>query len=267
MSSHNIPPTINNKKSGQIPNLTSLRFFLALLVMLFHIPEFCKNRGFPYFDDLAIFHRGTEAVWMFFSLSGFLIIKQLYVEKKHTNSINIKAFYRRRILRIFPLYYLIVAFGFMYYRFILPWFGFEFENQYDLLTGFLLTLSFFANIFSTYSPGGILEILWSIAIEEQFYLLIAPLCMFLNPKKIIWFLGLFSGLYFILYFSSYFSNLRTYNMLFFFFSFGGICAILLDKTWFFRVIRKIRLSIFIVTILFFTTAIFKEYWTNTVYTL
>ncbi|MGC6437458.1 MAG: acyltransferase family protein [Flavobacteriaceae bacterium] len=251
----------------RIPNLTAIRFLLALLVILFHVPQFSKNRGFPFLDDLSIFQKGTEAVWMFFSLSGFLIIKQLYNEKKYTNFIDIKAFYRRRILRILPLYYLVVTVGFLYYRMILPRLGFEFQSQYDLVSGLLLSLTFFANIFSTYSPGGILEILWSIAIEEQFYLFIAPLCFVLKPKQITWFLGLFTGLYFMLYFSDYFSGLRAYNMLFFFFSFGGLCAILSDKSWFYNGIQKGRHVLIIAVIIFFTTSIFKDKLITSYYTL
>jgi peptidoglycan/LPS O-acetylase OafA/YrhL len=154
-----------HKKQIRIPNLTSTRFFLALLVVLFHCTEFFKKRGFPYYEGLPIFHKGTEAVYVFFSLSGFLIIRQLYIEKEQTNLINLKAFYVRRILRIFPLYYLILTFGFLYYHFILPTFGFNFENNYNFIYGLLLGITFFSNIFSTYSPGGILEILWSIGIE------------------------------------------------------------------------------------------------------
>ena len=90
----------------RIPNLTSLRFLLALLVVIFHIPLFFSNRELPFYNDLPIFNKGTEAVYMFFSLSGFLIIKQLFEEKKLTGTINLKSFYMRRVLRIFPLYYL-----------------------------------------------------------------------------------------------------------------------------------------------------------------
>ena len=76
----------------RIPNLTALRFLLALLVIIFHIPLFMNNRGLPAFDSLSIFHRGSEAVYMFFSLSGFLIIRQLYIEKEKFGQINLKNF-------------------------------------------------------------------------------------------------------------------------------------------------------------------------------
>lgn len=246
------------KESKRIPNLTPIRFILALLVVIFHIAQFSENRGFPFFNDLAIFHKGTEAVYMFFSLSGFLIIKQLFVEKKETNSINLKNFYAKRVLRIFPLYYLILTFGFLHYRLILPFFGFEFENNYDLLSGIFLSVTFFPNIFSKYSPGGILEILWSIGIEEQFYLFIAPLFLLLPLKRIILFLSVFTSVYFLIYFSEYLVFLKEYNMLFFYFSFGGLCAILYGHNLFQTLIKKLRYPILLIFITYFTTGIFTN---------
>ena len=257
----------NVTKAKRIPNITSMRFILALLVVIFHIAEFSSNRGFPYFNDLAIFHKGTEAVYMFFSLSGFLIIKQLYDEKQITNSVNLKSFYLRRVLRIFPLYYLILTFGFIYYHFILPFFGFEFENNYNFLSGLLLSITFFPNIFSTYAPGGILEILWSIGIEEQFYLFVAPLFLLLPLKRITLFLGLFTSIYFLMYFSEYFFFLQKYNMLFFYFSFSGLCAILFNQNFIKTIINKLRYPLLLLIILYFTTAIFENNFSPFFYSL
>lgn len=78
-----------------LPNLTGLRFVLAFLVVIFHIPQFCQNRGFPYYNNLSIFNKGEEAVYMFFSLSGFLIIRQLYIEKSVSSSVNLKKFFKK----------------------------------------------------------------------------------------------------------------------------------------------------------------------------
>ncbi|POR14077.1 hypothetical protein BWK58_15470, partial [Flavobacterium columnare] len=206
-----------------LPNLTGLRFLLVFLVVIFHIPQFCQNRGFPYFNNLSILNKGEEAVYMFFSLSGFLIIQQLYVEKSVIYSINLKKFFFRRILRIFPLYYLVLTFGLIYYRLILPFFGFDYENNYNLAYGILLSYTFFPNIFASYSPGGIIEILWSIGIEEQFYLLIAPLIYIIPLKKINQILLVFTIFFFLIYFSELIIFLRNYNMLFFYFSFSGLC--------------------------------------------
>lgn len=59
----------------QIPNLTSLRFFLAILVVIFHIPEFFANRNLPFYNETSIFLRGNESVWMFFFIKWILNYK------------------------------------------------------------------------------------------------------------------------------------------------------------------------------------------------
>ena len=239
-----------------LPNLTGLRFILAFLVVIFHIPHFCENRGFPFFDSLALFNKGEEAVYMFFSLSGFLIIRQLFIEKSESNTVNLKKFFLKRVLRIFPLYYLVLSFGLVYYRFLLPSFGFDYQNNYDLLYGIFLSYTFFSNIFALYHPGGIIEILWSIGIEEQFYVLIAPLILLLPFKYITRFLLFFTVVYFELYFSESVTFLKEYNMLFFYFSFSGICSIItLDKN---INLQNFRYLIIVLFILYFTTSIFQN---------
>ncbi len=249
----------------KLPNITGLRFVLASLVMIFHIPQFCQNRGFPFFNNFSIFNKGEEAVSMFFSLSGFLIIRQLYIEKSVFNSINLQHFFLRRILRIFPLYYLVLSFGLIYYRLILPYFGFDYQNNYDLVKGLFLSYTFFPNIFALYKPGGIIEVLWSIGIEEQFYLLIAPLIFVLPFKYILQFLLFFTMAYFILYFSDLLPFLEKYYMLFFYFSFSGLCSILLlnNKIG----LQKFRVFFFVIFILYFTTSIFKNNLSNMFYHL
>uniref|UniRef100_UPI0033403F0E acyltransferase family protein n=1 Tax=Flavobacterium sp. TaxID=239 RepID=UPI0033403F0E len=206
----------------QIPNLTSLRFILALLVVLFHTPEFFANRNLPYFNDYSLLLKGNESVWMFFSLSGFLIIRQLFNEKIKTNSINLKRFFLNRIYRIFPLYYLVLIYGFIHYQIILPKLGFQFENSYNILEGILLSVTFFSNIFLTYSPGGIIEILWSIGIEEQFYIVIAPLFYFIPKTKLNTTLILSTVIYLLLFVSNIFPLMTEYKMYFFFFTFSGL---------------------------------------------
>lgn len=249
----------------RLPNLTALRFVLASLVVIFHVSQFCQNRGFPFFNNLSIFNKGGEAVYVFFSLSGFLIIRQLYIEKSASNSINLKRFFLRRVLRIFPLYYLVLSFGLVYYRFILPCFGFDYQNNYDLIQGIFLAYTFFTNIFASFSPGGIIEVLWSIGIEEQFYLLIASLIFILPFKHIVRFLLFFTMLYFILYFSEWMIFLKNYQMLFFYFSFSGLCSILLLNNAI--KLKQFKPLLFVIFVLYFTTSIFVNNLTKTFYHL
>ena len=105
--------------------------------MLFHIPQFFRNRNLPFYDDMPIFHKGTEAVYVFFALSGFLIIRLLYREREKNGTISIKSFYMRRILRIYPLYFLILIVGFLYYNVILSYMGIPYENDYNLVNAVL----------------------------------------------------------------------------------------------------------------------------------
>ena len=239
----------------QIPNLTSLRFILAILVVLFHTPEFFANRNLPFYNNYSLFLKGNESVWMFFSLSGFLIIKQLHDEKISTNTINLKRFFKNRILRIFPLYYLVLIYGFIHYQIILPKLGFQFENTYNIWEGILLSSTFFSNIFLTYSPGGILEILWSIGIEEQFYIVIAPLFFLLPKSKIKTTLISITITYLLLFTSSVFPFLKEYKMYFFYFTFSGLCSIYLEKINFHKLFSYI---IYLIILIYTLSNFFKD---------
>ncbi|MGB5980749.1 MAG: acyltransferase [Nonlabens sp.] len=241
-----------------IPNLTGLRFFLAFLVVIFHTAQFNLNRGFPSFNQWAVFNKGSEAVYVFFTLSGFLIIRQLYIEKYNSGTIDLKGFYIRRALRILPLYYAVLCIGFFYYQLILPRLGFEVDNNYDLVEALLLGISFFPNILSTYSPGGIIEILWSIGIEEQFYLFIAPLLFLIPQRRILIFLALFTVTYFILFFSDVIPFLDDFEMLFFYFSLGGICSILFQYQKFRKIIKKCKWILIATFTSYFLSSFFIE---------
>jgi len=239
----------------QIPNLTSIRFVLSILVVLFHIPEFFANRNLPFYNNNSLFLRGNESVWMFFSLSGFLIIRQLFIEKMKTNSIDLKRFFLNRIYRIFPLYYLILIYGFIHYQIILPKLGFQFENSYNILEGILLSITFFSNIFLTYSPGGILEILWSIGIEEQFYIVIAPLFFLLSKSKLKTTLILLTIVYLLVFISDMFPMLKEFKMYFFYFTFSGLCSIYFEKTKFNKLFSNL---IYLITLIYLFSNFFKN---------
>lgn len=205
---------------------------------------------------------------MFFCLSGFLIIRQLYTEKLETNTISLKNFFLRRILRIFPLYYLILTVGLIHYHYLLPSLGYEFQNNYCLSDGILLSVFFMPNIFaSLYSPGGIIEILWSIGIEEQFYLFIAPLMFLIPTNKIEVFLILFTTFYFILFFSNLLPFLQQFEMYFFYFSMCGLFSILEKNSKKIPQKKYVNYFIFILTLLYFFTNVFKSELNETMYHL
>ena len=249
-----------NKKSKALPNLGALRGFLALTVVLLHIPLMTKNQHLPYFNDWAIFNKGYNAVWGFFTLSGFLIINLLYQEKQKTSTVNVKDFYTRRILRIYPVYYVVLLFGLVYYHFILPQFGIKFETNYTVGEAFLWCVAFLPNVFfSLFDPGGILSILWSIGIEEQFYLMIAPISKFIKSNRFTIILAVFTVLYFLLYFNPYTEFFRRYRFMYFYFSMGGLIAILhsQQKINFLIFPKLLRLVLYVTFVLYFFTNVFE----------
>ena len=87
-----------------------LRFLAFLIVFLHHLPT-TDNTFFNFF-----MHSGGIGVQIFFVLSGFLISYILIEEKKISNKLNLKNFFMRRVLRIWPLYYAMIFFAF-----ITPW--------------------------------------------------------------------------------------------------------------------------------------------------
>ena len=169
-----------------LPGLNALRFFAAFLVIIAHVELIKGHIGYVCNIELVEkFNPGGLGVYFFFVLSGFLITFLLIHEKDKTGSINIKAFYIRRLLRIWPLYYLITFLAF----FILPnieflhvtWLQQFFEDNYSFkLLFFILMLPNLAlAMFSAVPQAGHL---WSIGVEEQFYLF-WPL-LFKKIKKI-----------------------------------------------------------------------------------
>lgn len=227
--------------------------------MLVHIPEFFRNRGLAAYNEGVIFHKGREAVYVFFVLSGYLIIRLLYREVVQKGNIDLKSFYVRRILRIYPLYFLILIVGFLYYLVVIPYMGIPYEAEYDLTNALLLYVFFLPNVASTlYQPGGAIEILWSIGIEEQFYLLIPPMLAFIKKKFFILSIAVLTVVYFAIFASDLFPFLRKFDFLYFYFSTGGLLAILHERYDIGNKIHKyLKVVILALFILYFFTDLIK----------
>ena len=148
------------------PELDVLRSMAFLMVFTSHIPAIPVTQSATSFLS-TIEEAGSAGVCVFFTLSAYLITELLLRELDATGTIHRAAFFVRRILRIWPLYFLAIAlsvFGALVYhrwnappRFVLP---------YLLLCGNVAT-----SVFGTYPRNGLLAPLWSISVEEQFYLL------------------------------------------------------------------------------------------------
>jgi peptidoglycan/LPS O-acetylase OafA/YrhL len=147
-----------------LPGLNGIRAIAAIGVIYSHI----NNRlEYYHLENLNVLDIASYGVTMFFTLSGFLITYLLLKELDETSTINIKKFYIRRILRIWPLYFLYlgitVAVGFdelnwlfLLYIFMLPNFKNSFVHYFQLLSGGR-TLNFLTGHY------------WSLGVEEQFY--------------------------------------------------------------------------------------------------
>lgn len=165
--------TAASQKKIHFANLDGLRFFSFLAVFLVHSFytrfEDVKAHSLHRFFTSHFAINGYLGVNFFFVLSGFLITYLLLVEKDAQGSVDVRSFYIRRILRIWPLFYLIVFFGFC----IFPWLGRHLGVTVSINAN-LSAYLFFLNNFDLIEngPAGIpiLTLLWSIAIEEQFYL-------------------------------------------------------------------------------------------------
>lgn len=152
-----------------------MRFMAASFVIVAHTEMFKSIYGLPNFVEYSnLLNFGGLGVYFFFVLSGFLITYLLLEEKERYGKINLKAFYVRRILRIWPLYYLMVLLGF----FVFPQISFlevGYLNGQFLLQkweNFWLFMLMSPNIaFSFMEAVPHIGQLWSIGVEEQFYLL------------------------------------------------------------------------------------------------
>ena len=89
-------------KREYFQSFDALRFISFFLVFLLHTPV-DENSFMSFFSK-----SGGTGVSFFFVLSGFLITYILIIEKKNFNKISLKNFFVRRILRIWPLFYLMI---------------------------------------------------------------------------------------------------------------------------------------------------------------
>ena len=171
---------VDSKKDSKhvyFPGLTGLRFIAAFLVVICHVEEFKYIWGIREQNtwDLHFFSMlGELAVTFFFVLSGFLITYLLLLEKERTGTINMRGFYMRRVLRIFPLYYLIVLTG----LFVFPHFSIlDFPGWTAELNGnFWIKVAMYMLFLSNLAAASIFPVpyavhTWSIGVEEQFYLI------------------------------------------------------------------------------------------------
>ncbi len=161
------PPAVSQRSTSPEERFRSTKYFgsldgvraLAIVAVVWH-----HTTGPERTVDLA--ERGFLGVDMFFVLSGFLITTILLRETERTGDISLKRFYARRSLRIFPLYYGLVLASFAG-SFVMS--GSHFEGVRESIVPLL---AYMVNWFPTTS---LFFVAWSLAAEEQFYLVWPPL--------------------------------------------------------------------------------------------
>ena len=174
------------------PELDGLRFYAFLGVFALHtLPSekgFYSRLHLPIPWLWAAFAKsGGAGVDLFFALSAFLITSLLLKERQETGRISLRRFYVRRILRIWPLYFLMIALGIVLSHSIadqdLPWY---------YVAGYLLFVGNWVHaIFG--APNSVCSPLWTVSIEEQFYLIWPALMRMLTQRGMIIF-GIFTFL-------------------------------------------------------------------------
>lgn len=158
--------------------LNELRFMAALLVLCHHSETIRLKNNLFNFEWLSLFRNGTNAVNFFFVLSGFLITYLLLKESKITNDIKVKKFYLKRVLRIWPLYFLLFFIGTVLLPFLFHIFSIPYEMPYSFSNVWAYFVFFLPGLVLFFYGHHFLEPLWSIGVEELFYLIWAPIFKF-----------------------------------------------------------------------------------------
>lgn len=180
---------IFTRHKNSMPTLDGLRAIPLLWIMCFHVYilsalSISKDTARSLVSTTPWFMNwiwnGDKGVDIFFALSGFLISGLLFNEYRKTHTINLKRFYMRRFLRLTPVFWLTIA---LYYLVNAPnrellWFNAFYINNFISSEIMPMTWS------------------WSLAVEEQFYLLFPVFLLavfFKSQHKIAWMLSLIAA--------------------------------------------------------------------------
>lgn len=184
---------VEQKESERIyyPQFDVIRFFAAFMIVIYH--SYIAWRGWfgvpgllstGDFQTLSAFGNHIDrfiknmplGVDIFFFISGYLLTILLVMEKQRFGKVNISKFYIRRGLRIWPLYFFLIALA----PFIIIWLG---EKQPEYWRTILLVNNF--QTMATQNWEYPFAHFWSICIEEHFYIIWPLLIAFVPFRKLI----------------------------------------------------------------------------------
>jgi peptidoglycan/LPS O-acetylase OafA/YrhL len=159
ISSVTVPPAALQPRIAYLPYFDGLRAVAVLLVLWVHFPYIQNSALSKSIWKAGQFVRGGYiGVDLFFVLSGFLITRILLQEQARNGLINYNLFFRKRILRIFPIYYLCILVATLYFG----------NNSGSLVSLFTFTYNYYHPLHPAPNP---LEHTWSLSVEEQFYII------------------------------------------------------------------------------------------------
>ena len=151
----------DNMTKREIPSLYGLRGAAALVVVIFHgLLNYNLGRLVP----------ASHAVTLFFELSGLLITWLILRECDQTGRLDIRQFYARRALRLFPVFYVVWVLCQLFRQIPGKWAYFFYMGDYFL---------------AIRQEGSILSQAWSLGVEEKFYLLWPLILTHIDRKELI----------------------------------------------------------------------------------
>jgi peptidoglycan/LPS O-acetylase OafA/YrhL len=174
------------KKAFYRPELDALRFFAFLAVFLFHFNRpvaMFTQHGVPHAVAVAgtsLIEGGVFGVDLFFVLSAYLITELLLREKEVCGTLDVKGFYIRRVLRIWPLYFFLVGLALIPAFNPVQAFTWKHALAYIFLAGNWSIIAWGWPIPSIIGP------LWTVSIEEQFYLVWPLTVRRLSRNQLMW---------------------------------------------------------------------------------
>ena len=164
---------MSNNKSKYLPSIDSLRALAVLAVIIYHV-------------DVNYLPGGFLGVDLFFVLSGYLISSLIIKEFRKTGTVNLYNFYIRRARRLLPAVYFMITVGLvvmvLFNEVLLR------KSHLDAIFGYIYSSNWWyifhkLDYFDSFGAQSPFKHLWSLAIEEQFYMIFPLLFLFVNRKK------------------------------------------------------------------------------------
>lgn len=179
----------DTSKKFHFNNLDSIRSIAFLSTFLAHAfyaesPEILASKAYQ--NAISFSEYFSFGVPIFFVLSGFLITYLMLREQQIIGTFSLKDFYMRRILRIWPVFFMVLFIGFVAFPILRAFFLDEPYYETADWRMYATFLSNFDQINQPEMPYGVgLGPTWSVSIEEQYYLAWPLLLLFFNRKKFI----------------------------------------------------------------------------------